>query len=138
MKTKSERKTLGEQLIESWSMPPQDVGETMQEVGKHVCRQLELAINNARDKGITGRIYILMWTKKMPVANNAHEMTFYTRKTRPDPLWGAELFSHDDGEPAPRLEWALPYKEMVPPILRFPYKYTNKYINDIQAMLAGT
>lgn len=136
------RETLGTQLIRSEqahaSAPMQEVGETMSEMGKTICKGLEEAINIARSKGIKGRIYIHIVETPMPIKKPTIQLTFFTRRTRPTPEWNTCLYSHDDDDSMPTLQWALPEYAHIRRMLREKHKYTPDHIKWIQMAKAGT
>ena len=113
------RETLGTQILrkqeEHLNAPVvQEVGETMTEMGKTICRELEAAINNARSKGIGGLIYMHIVNEEMPphLGLPCHKITTFTRLTRPTPVWDSCLYSHNDGDSFPTFHWSLPpYKD---------------------------
>lgn len=137
------RETLGTQIVkaeESYDGYTQEVGETMDELGKTICKGLEEAINNARSKGISGRIYIMIVESPMPPGVNTKpilQLTFFTRATRPDPEWNTCLYSHDDDAPYPKLEWSLPQFQHVQRMLCDPKAYTPEQLNWIKLMCQG-
>lgn len=136
------RETLGTQLIRQAQkdQPKQQVGETMSEIEKLICRELEIAINNARDKGIRGRIYIfIVPTNFGPKLNQpCSKLTFFTRETRPTPEWDTCLYSHDEGDNTPTFQWSLPAIGDHKEILRNPHRYTPDQIKWVKQMLQGT
>lgn len=136
------RETLGTQIIRAendYANAPstQEVGETMSELGKTICKGLEEAINNARSKGIQGRIYIYIVETPMPIKKPVMQLTFYTRRTRPTPEWNTCLYSHDDHDSAPKLCWALPEYAHHRAMLRDKHKHSPDHIRWIQQMLNG-
>jgi hypothetical protein len=140
------RETLGTQIIrseESYARAPapQQVGETLDEMGRTICKELETAINNARKVGIKGLIYIYIVESPMPksiASKPIMQITFFTRRTRPTPEWNTTLYSHNDDDPYPTLEWALPGYEHSQRILKEPYKYTPKQVEWVSQHRLGT
>ena len=140
------RETLGTQIIRSEASIArapitQEVGETLDEMGKTICKELEKAINNARDQGISGLIYIHIVETPMPdqIANKPiMQINFFTRRTRPTPIWNSSLYSHHDGDSYPMLEWSLPGVEHSQRIVKESYKYTSKQVEWVSQALLGT
>lgn len=140
------RETLGTQILrkqEEYLNAPvvQEVGETMTEMGKTICKELETAINNARKVGIKGLIYIYIVESPMPksiASKPIMQITFFTRRTRPTPEWNSTLYSHNDDDPCPILEWSLPGYEHSQRILKEPYKYTPKQVEWVSQHRLGT
>jgi len=137
-----ERETLGTQIIraeESYDGCIQEVGDTMTELGRTICKGLEEAINNARSKGIRGRIYIHIVELPMPpgIQKPVVNLRFFTRASRPDAMWNSTLYYHDDDDAYPTLCWALPEIGHTDEMLRNPSRYTPEHLSWVQLMKKG-
>lgn len=138
------RETLGTQLIKSEKeiaeySQPQEVGETLSEIGKTICKGLEDAINNARDKGITGRIYIFVVEQPMPSVISERpvmQLVFVTRRTVPDMDWNTALYYHDDDDPCPTFVWALPSFQHVRYMFKNPHEFSPDQLQSIKDCMA--
>lgn len=138
------RETLGTQIMragDAFLNAPykQEAGETLSELGKDICRNLEGIINKARDQGFRERLFIHMLELPMPdhLGLPCVHIKFYGRASRPDPIWNSSLYTHDDGDNAPKLEWCLPRIQDHREILDNPCKYTPNQVRWVDLMLKG-
>ena len=140
------RKPLGEQVFDNIikqiaSPDKQEAGETVNEVWKSINKEMDDGIQKARKKGIKGTIYIQIREKKLPdsLGANGDMYQIFIRKTRPTPEQATTLYSHRLGDVEAKFEYALPELSWIEGIMRNKNsgKFTEKYINDIQAFIEG-
>lgn len=136
------RETLGTQIIrqeDSYDGHKQEVGETLDELGKAICKGLEDAINSARSKGIRGDIYIHIVETRLPpsIDKPVAKFTFFTRQSRPDPMWNTSLFLHKEGDSYPSLCWTLPEYQHSREITVNPNKYSPEQVRWVAQMQKG-
>lgn len=136
------RQTFGEQLnanTEKQIRSPdrQEVGETMNEMGKDFLKELSSAISNARLKGVKGRIYVQVVEQPLQWGRNMVKHTFFVRKTRPTPDQSTYLYSHDEGAESPVFEYCLPEVAHLPFVYSHPQMFSRKYLQDITDWVKG-
>lgn len=140
------RKTFGEQAFDNAikqieSPDKYEVGETVNELWKDLNRKMQDGIEKARKKGYKGILYIQIIEKKLPenMQANGDMYMVVVRSTRPTPEQATSLYIHKLGEAQPKFQYCLPELSWVESIMRNKTsgKFTEKYINDIQAWIEG-
>lgn len=138
------RETLGTQIMragDAFLNAPykQEAGETLSELGKDICRNLEGIINKARDIGFRGCLFIQMLELPMPdhLGLPCVHIKFYGRATRPSPIWNSSLYAHHEGDNCPTLLYCLPRIQDHQEILKNPNKYTPNTVFWTRLMLNG-
>jgi hypothetical protein len=139
-------KTLGEQINDNafkqmFNPTTHETGETVNEFWKDLYKKMLDSVQKERRKGYKGTVYIQIREKKLPEALgvNGDEYKIFTRKTRPTPEQATSLYTHRLGDEAPNFEYILPELSWIEKIMREKNsgKFTEKYINDIQAFIEG-
>lgn len=140
------KKPLGEQIFDNIvkqiaSPDKQEAGETVNELWKSISKEMDDGIQKARKRGYKATVYIQIREKKLPknLGANGDMYQIIIRKSRPTPEQATTLYSHRQGDMAPKFEYALPELSWVEGIMRNKNsgKFTEKYINDIQAWIEG-
>ncbi len=138
------RKTFGEQAIDNaikqLASPDQiEAGDAVNAFAKKFNKDMAEGIGKTRKRGYKGIIYIQVKEKKLPASMGANGdlYTMVFRKTRPTPEQASSLYIHRQFDTEPQFQYCLPELSWVEGIMRNKHKFTDKYINDIQAWIEG-